>query len=466
VLLFFVPTKTASAQTFTTLASFAGTNGKNPAFTLVQDTDGNFYGTTISGGASGSSGSLFRVTPVGTLTTVYSFCQQTACSDGSNPNGGLVLVPGGDFYGTTHNGGTNGWGTAYRFNPTTGVHTTIYNFCSLPNCIDGIFPNSLIQAPDGNFYGTTQETFTTSEGGTVFRLTPAGILTTLYTFCQLPNCTDGWMINTGLVQGTDGNFYGTTWNGGDSNFGTAFKITPAGIFTSLYSFNLGTGGYPDGGLPSALFQTPSGYLYGTTQSFGQNGNGGTVFKMTPAGSLTTLYSFCAEADCDDGSTPVAAVLGATDERFYGTTVAGGASGDGTIFSMTPSGVVTSLHSFDGTDGSDPVSAVMQGTDGNLYGTTSTGGTDGDGTVFKLSTGSSPFVKTVPTVGRVGSTVLILGNNLIGATSATFNGTPAAFTVISPTAIRATVPAGATTGSVDVTSTTGTLVSNVVFRVHP
>jgi uncharacterized repeat protein (TIGR03803 family) len=157
------------------------------------------------------------------------------------------------------------------------------------------------------------------------------------------------------------------------------------------------------------------------------------------------------------------ILG-SDGNFYGTTTTGGSANNGTIFKITPGGAFTSLHSFSGFDGAGPIGSLMQATDGNFYGTTNAGGTGGYGTVFKLATGLAPFVKTVPTVGHVGTHVIILGDNLSAATSVTFDGTPATFTVVSGSALRATVPAGATTGAVKVTTPSGTLNSSVVFRV--
>jgi uncharacterized repeat protein (TIGR03803 family) len=180
--------------------------------------------------------------------------------------------------------------------------------------------------------------------------------------------------------------------------------------------------------------------------------------------LTTLYSFCPQATCADGQAPNGGVIQATDGNFYGTTVAGGANGYGTIFKITSAGTLTTLHSFDSTDGENPYGQLLQATNGNLYGTTSYGGPNGYGTVFSLSIGLGPFVVTRPTSGAVEAKVVILGNNLAGTTSVAFNGTAATFTVVSPSEITATVPSGATTGPVVVTTPGGALTSNVSFRV--
>jgi uncharacterized repeat protein (TIGR03803 family) len=452
----------ASTQTFSLLVSFDGTNGMFPLAPLTQAMDGDYYGSTYSGGDTDlPNGTLFKITSAGGFTSVYSYCGPTSCPDGSIPAAPMILEADGNLYGTTEYGGANGGGTAFRLSPATGVPTIFYNFCSPPHCGDGYVPNGLILATDGNFYGTTGFTDRVQNPGTVFRLTPGGVLTTLYTFCRETGCTDGWIPFAGLVQATDGNLYGTTYNGGGCNVGTFFKVTLAGAFTSLHSFC-----YSDGAVPSGLLQAASGELVGTTQSSGAN-DGGTVFEITTTGTVTTLYNFCALSGCADGSapSPYAALIQATDGNFYGTTGAGGSSNDGTVFKMTPAGVLTTLHSFDGSDGAGPAAELVQATAGNFYGTTNGGGSLGDGTVFALGTGLGAFVKTAPTVGHVGAHVVILGNNLASTISVTFNGTAATFTVVSPGAIRTSVPTGATTGSVQVTTASGTLTSNVPFRVE-
>lgn len=222
-----------------------------------------------------------------------------------------------------------------------------------------------------------------------------------------------------------------------------------------------------------LVQATDGNFYGTTYYGGAN-NDGTVFKITPEGTLTTLCSFCSQASCADGSSPVAGLVQATDGDFYGTTSPiGGAlcvasALCGTVFEITPKGTLTTLYTFCSqpscSDGSEPYGGVIQATDGILYGTTSWGGDDDGGTVYSLSVGLGPFVKTIPPAGKVGQEVGILGNNLTGATSVTFNGTSATFTVKSGTLILTHVPTVATTGTVQVTLPSGTLSSNVLFYV--
>ena len=248
-------------------------------------------------------------------------------------------------------------------------------------------------------------------------------------------------------------------------------MTAAGKLTTLHKF---TGSGSDGAGPtSALFQASNGDFYGTTQAGGTHGDG-TVFQITSAGKLTTLYSFCAKTDCTDGANPSAGLIQATDGNLYGTTFSGGSNetpcngGCGTIFRITTAGAFTTLYNFCSksgcADGSQPQEGLVQHTNGTLYGTTYYGGTDGLGTVYSLSAGLGAFVETLPTGGKVGAKVTILGTSLTGATSVSFDGTAATFKVVSSTEITTTVPPGAKTGVVQVTTSAGTLSSNVVFVV--
>lgn len=467
----------APAQTFETLLNLNGTDGEGPTYgSLVQGIDGNLYGTTAFGGnytnCTLGCGTVFKITAEGKLTTLYNFCSQSGCTDGSEPNAGLVLDAAGNFYGTTNAGGLNysycpsgGCGTIFKVTPG-GKLTTLYKFCTQAGCTDGLdLFAGLVLAANGNFYGTA--TYGGTKGyGTVFEITATGKLTVLYSFCAQPNCADGTYPRGALVQATDGNFYGTA-GGGGLGYGTVFKITPAGTLTTLHSFDVTDGDGPWGG----LVQATNGNFYGTTQQGGSHGFG-TVFEITPARILTTLHSF----DATDGEYPEAALVQSTDGNFYGTTYQGGTSSDcsggcGTAFKITAGGKLTTLHSFDGTDGS-ALYGLVQATNGSFYGTTFEGGVSsicpyglGCGTVFSLGLGLKPFVEALPTVGKIGAAIKILGNNLTGATIVTFNSTPATFTVISATEIATTVPASATTGPVQVVTPSGTLTCNVNFRVE-
>jgi uncharacterized repeat protein (TIGR03803 family) len=481
---------TATAQTFTSLVSFNGTDGRLPVTRPVQGLDGNLYATMLSGGntncgVSQGCGEIYKITPNGALTVLYEFCAQTNCIDGRSPSGELTLATDGNFYGTTLAGGAsvnsvgpcggNGCGTMFKSTPG-GKLTTIYSFCSQSNCADGDGPSPLVQATDGNFYGTTgggghYGGSCGSGCGTVFKVTPSGTLTTLYVF-GVGNCNIGCGSEGGLVQGNDGNFYGITTIGGGYGNGTVFKITTGGVITKLHSFS-SADGYP----ASRLTQASDGNFYGTTAVFGPNG-GGTAFKITPSGAFTLLYKFCDIGACISNGFDPHGLIQATDGNFYGTTSAGGTNngcgsnqGCGTVFRITPSGVISALYSFcpetGCVDGMDPDGAMTQATNGKFYGTTLLGGTDNNnGTLFSLSMGLAPFVETLPTARKVGGTVRILGTNLTGATSVSFNGTSASFTVVSGSQIKTTVPTGATTGFVNVTIPSGTLKSNVAFRVLP
>jgi len=467
------------AQTLTTLTNFDETNGYDPEAALVQGTDGNFYGTTFEGGANSQvcwgyrCGTAFRITHAGTLTTLHSFCESGGCG-GDLVSAGLVLGTNGNFYGAAAGGGA-GYGTIFEIAPA-GRLTELHSF----DGSDGWSPSAaLVQAIDGNFYGTTYYGGANGSGcggigcGTVFRVSSTGTLTTLHSFCTTPGCPDGfgpWYA--GLVQATDGNFYGTTYYGGangsdcgGNGCGTVFRITPTGKLTTLHSFD-GT----DGANPQAtLAQGADGNFYGVSARGGTNSLG-TAFKITPSGNLTTLYTFCSQANCTDGDTPLSGLVQATDGNFYGTTQAGGANGDGTVFEITPSGTLTTLYSFCSqtgcADGSNPWAGLLQATNGTFYGTTQAGGANGDGTVFSLSTGLGPFVSFVRNAAKVGQNIIILGQGFTGTTGVSFNGTPATFIVKADTFLTATVPAGATTGPVTVTTPGGTLTSNVSFRVLP
>jgi uncharacterized repeat protein (TIGR03803 family) len=252
----------ARAQVLTTLVNFDGNNGAFPQFmSLVQGANGDLYGTTTGGGISGG-GTVFRITPGGRLTTLYSFCTHGNCTDGNSPGAGLVQATDGYFYGTTTYGGVYGYGTVFKITPR-GTLKTLHSF----DRADGANPLApLLQATDGNLYGTTS-TWGANGNGTVFKITPSGTLTTLHSFCATSPCSDGY-YPSGLIQATDGNFYGTNSLGG--------------IYLS-----------------------------------------GTVFRITSAGTLTTLYSFCAELNCADGSEPGAGLAEGTDGNFYGTTTHGG-----------------------------------------------------------------------------------------------------------------------------------------------
>jgi len=470
----------SAETTFTELFSFcapksACTDGNQPLGGLTQATNGDLYGTTSFGGANGDSGTVFKITPSGALMTLYSFCAESGCVDGSNPWAGLVQATNGDLYGTTHSGGANLQGTLFKITPS-GALTTVYSFCAESECTDGSEPQAgLVLAANGDLYGTTWSGGAIG-GGSVFKISNSGKYTTVYSFCSKrspPNvCMDGVNPLGGLVIAASGELYGTTSDGG-AGYGTIFKLTTDGALTTLYSFcsqvNCNDGYYPRG----ALVQATNGDFYGTTSFGGANGRG-TVFKITPSGVLTTLHSFCAETNCTDGEEPLAGLVLATDGNLYGVTTTSGAKHDhhGTVFKITPSGKLTTLHTFCSqtkcADGDYAAAVLFQATNGTFYGTTQFGGAHGDlaGTLFSLSVGLGPFVEIESTSGKAGKLVTILGTDLAGATRVSFNGTAAEFNVLSTTEITATVPAGATTGKLTVVTPGGTLESNVRFIVLP
>jgi len=315
---------------FTKLVCFDDTDGGTPRAALAQGTNGNFYGTTYGGGAN-NFGTVFEITSKGALTTLYSFCSQVSqgvCEDGARPYAGLIQGTNGSFYGTTNgSGGSSAAGTIFEITPS-GTLTTLYSFCAKSGCRDGENPASgLVQAANGDFYGTT------SAGGldygTVFKITPTGALTTLHTFDE----TDGSTPQASLVKATNGNFYGTTTEGGTHSYGTVFEITPGGTLTTLYSF-CSQSGCTDGIQPdAALIQATNGDLFGITYSGGAN-NFGTIFEITLSGTLTTLYNFCSQSGCADGGRPYAGLIQDTNGDFYGTTSVHGTGGFGTVFSLS------------------------------------------------------------------------------------------------------------------------------------
>jgi len=443
--------------TLTTLLALAGTNGSFPHASLVQGPDGNFYGTAEYGGQgfngvqTSGDGTVFRIgnvtatappavvaqpaaqivpvngtavfsvtaegaAPLGyswllngvpiaganaatyttnnvqwpsaslqfscVITNPYGSTTSSVAAllvfNGSGPlfsfngqDGGysyaaLIQAANGNFYGTTEYGGTNGQGAVFCLS-TNGVLSMLASFT---DDLNGSSPKAaLVQGSDGNFYGTT-EYGGSNNYGTVFKMTPAGALTTLHSFDN----ADGYYPCAALVQGTDGGFYGTTSGGGSDSDGTVFRITASGAFTTLHSFD-----YSDGEFPcAALVQGADGSFYGTTE-YGGAGYYGTVFKITTNGAFTNLVSFTGT----DGSFPRGALIQGDDGNFYGTT-SSGTNYYGTVFKMTTNGTVTTLLTFSYTNGSSPAAGLIQGADGYLYGTTSGGGSSGCGTIFKMT----------------------------------------------------------------------------------
>jgi len=380
----------ASAQTESIVYSFTGAaDGSNPVGALVFGTDGTLYGTTFDGGdltgCDGySCGVVFKLTLSGSETVLYTF---TGGTDGSNPMAGVVLDAAGDMYGTAYYGGGThcfddneyGCGTLFKLTPS-GAETILHRFTSSP---DGANPGAaVVLDAKGNMYGTTYYGGRHSKVGVVFRAEPSGKETVLYSFGH-----GGADPAGALVLDAQGNMYGTTLGGGTSGKGTVFKLAPSGKETVLHNFRGGT----DGNTPYAgLVLDAKGNLYGTTGGGGTSSSG-TVFKVTPSGAESVLYSFSGERD---GASPVAGLILDAQGNLFGTTSRGGdmsgcdGTGCGVVFKLTPAGHQTVLYSFTGgTDGSVPESALLFDAEGNLYGTTFSGGEFGQGTVFKVAPGA-------------------------------------------------------------------------------
>jgi uncharacterized repeat protein (TIGR03803 family) len=446
------------AQTCTMLHSFNNNVG-DPLRTVysgivAQGRDGNLYSTSFAGGqGSTADGTTFRVTPSGTLTVVYSFDLFSFHS----PSSGLTLGTDGFFYGTSTVGSSNP-GTIFKADAGGNVIVPVlYGFTGLGDGGDPVAPP--IEGTDGNFYGTT---FSggggTVSGGVVYKITPGGTFKTLHVFSS----TDGAGPTAPLVQGSDGKFYGTTSFGssGATAEGTVFKITSTGKIATIYKFDITHGRQPIA--PLALGS--DGNFYGTTTEGGANGLG-VVFKITSGGKLTLLHSFSGT----DGQTPQAGLVQANDGTFYGTAAAGGKLGFGNVYKITSAGVFNSVCDFDKTTGATPEVTLIQHTNGLFYGDTAAGGGTNQGVFYSVNDSQQPFVSLLTTSGKVGATIEILGQGFTGTTGVFFNGVSAAFTIdpVNPdTYITAAVPNGATKGKVMVVTSTGTLTSNKVFTVLP
>ena len=432
----------APAQTFKALVSFGRTNGSAPSGPPIQGIDGNLFGTTVQGGTdtytcnTEGCGTVYKISPYGALTVLHSFDG----NDGIFPNSLLVLGKNGIMYGSTYSGGIHkncdfgiGCGTIFSIT-MNGQFTTLHNFAGP----DGAYVSNLVLGADGDLYGTTSDGGPAGTG-TFFKITPGGILATLQ---------DSSLDVYDLILGPDGNFYGFEY--GDS----VVRVTPSGAVSVIGNLNLAVNTFP-----AALVFGNDGNLYGTIASDATSPP--SIFQLTISGTLTILYSFGGT-----GNVNPATLIEGNDDNFYGTTAQSSGNG-GTVFEITPAGVLTTLAVFDYSNGSAP-DGLVQDTSGTFYGTTSSGGenTCACGTIYSLSTGLGQFVEPVPALGAVGSKVEILGTNRSGARFVNFNGTPAHFLVFASSIIVAEVPAGATSGPIEVVAQGKTLSSNPVFSVQP
>ncbi len=447
----------------TTIHTFDPANDGNvPYAALVQGADGKFYGVNSTGGRS-NNGTVFSLNVNGgAFTALNTF---TGASQGKMPEGGLVQARDGNFYGTTNTGGGGAYGTLYQVIPTTGKLAVLANFT---NGDPGGNPvGALVEGIDGLLYGTAQYGGADNDG-TIFRaVPPSGGAITLAT---ITGGLAGTYPQSDLIQALDGNFYGTTAQGGTNSLGTFFRVTPAGALTTLYSFTGGT----DGSRPlRGVVQGPDGAFYGVSNQGGAYGVGA-LFRLVASATtatVTPLYNF---VPLLDGSNALGNLTLASDGNFYGTTAAGGANGNGTIYRVTPTGGYTLLYSFaNGADGGFPVGGLTQGSDGRLYGTTA-GQNGSAGTVFAVNAGlSSPAPQPtflLQTSAKTGDTILIKGDHFVGTTGVTFVGADnaavaaASFTVLSKTVLQVVVPTGAQTGALTVTANARTGTTPVALTV--
>jgi uncharacterized repeat protein (TIGR03803 family) len=482
-------------------------DGAIPMAELIQGADGNYYTTTSIGGAGTcpgevedqipGCGAVVKITPAGTLSVLYSFPYDTSTSTAPNgwfPQAGLVQGKDGNFYGVATEGGIggeacadttglSGCGTVFKLTKT-GTLTVLHSFCGGSGCgslaTDGAEPTGrMVFGASGDLYGTTQVGGLFNgfyNQGTIFRITTSGTYTVLHVFSgNFGSTPDGANPAAGLILASNGDFYGTTTAGGASKEGTVFKMTPAGKVTLLHSFT----GSSDGSMPiGALVQASDGNLYGTCYSGGANGTG-TAFRITTKGVFTKIYDFAAEAAPGNiGYLPRAGLIQASDGNLYGTAWQGGAfTATGTIYQLTLAGAGTLEASFEASStGFSPLGALVQGTDGRLYVTLqNNGGENSDdvqdqGAISVLNLGLDPPApgpfEFAPAKGLVGAKITLRGSAFVGTTAVTFNGTSAASVVDASGYITATVPPGATTGTISVTNAGGTTTSKTSFTVLP
>jgi uncharacterized repeat protein (TIGR03803 family) len=461
---------TAHAQTFSVLYNFGAHTGDpyNPLYTglLAQGRDGNLYSTSPNGGTLCSfCGTVFKITPSGTLTDLYNFNYPSGAPIA--PFSGLTLGTDGDFYGTTQGGGTLNEGTVFKIT-ASGSLTTLRNLGGCKNpCVEGTFPTAPpVEGRDGNFYGTTPSSSDGTNSGIIYKITPAGTYTTVHRF----TAPSGHNPRAPLILGADGNFYGTTTLGGKTvssncvenaynTCGTVFKMTPTGSVTFLHEFD-----NTDGAGPLApVVQGADGNFYGTTSRGGDANGDGVIFRLTPLGQFTVLHTFNGTAD---GKQPSAGLVQASDGNFYGATRMGGSKNFGTLYKITSAGAFSVLYNFDSTTGADPQVTLFQHTNGDLYGEAYGGGKFNIGTFYTLDTELPAFVSLLPTSGTAGTSVGILGQGFTAATAVSFNGASAKFTIVSDSYLTATVPTSAIAGNVTVATMTGVLTSNRIFTVVP
>ena len=506
-----------------TLINFNGINGQYPAAGVTFDSHGVMYGTTSQGGPSFNPignqgifnyglGTIWKYTPSAGLTSLFAFSGQTSPSNnGYRPLTPLVIDGQGNLYGTTYYGGNDfspninnhfGWGTLFGYS-STGQFSLLYEF-SGP---DGANPigGELLDS-QGNLRGTTWQGGTgwnpTLGGfglGTIFKLSSGGTLTNPVLFTS---SNGGGNIDGGMATDGQGNYYGTTYEGGANGFGSLFQYnSTTGQLTTLFDFNR----YPNGSLPAATVTLDGkGNVYGTTYQGGSHSSAsnyccGTVWKYSlSSGVLTTLVSFDGDTVPADGMFPMGGVTLDSSGNLYGTTIQGGANGDGIVYEYSSSDVLSTLVTFSGSNGTSPEGNLTFDSASNLYGITNQGGASGYGTVYELTlntggacnggvtlssltfnpssipnghstTGTVTLSAAAPPGGSVvglssdNASVLVLPSSVTvpaGTTSTTFQGSASNLFVLSNTVVNVTATLGNSTAKSPVTVTTGIAVTSI------
>ena len=463
VLLVAAAVTASQAQTVTTVFDFINSGGTatSPVGPMAQGRDGAYYGVT----QGPSQGVIYKVSATGSFTLLHAFAGDG--SEGQSCNG-LVLGTDGNFYGTCEMGGnnSNSTGTFFQVTPT-GTLTVLHFFDgTFAGTVDGCYPLGVpVQASDGNFYGTTFECGV-NDAGIIYQITPAGVFSVIHPFAF--GSADGNQPEGALIQGSDGNLWGTLSFGGANNGGAVFKSSLKGTESLVFSFGscpaTTTGCNPFAG----LVQGTDGSYYGTAEQGGAN-NEGAAFKVTPRGTYTLLHSF--NNLTDNGAYPRLPLAVGTDGNFYGiaTDCIGGGCSPADLFEITSKSVFTDIFNFPvlgGNNNSVPLSPLLLSTTGTFYANTEDGGS-GVGSFYSLTNGQSAFVGLQQTSAREGSKINILGQGFTPSSLVKFGGVAATkVTVTGSTFIQATVPAGALTGKVTVTTGTTTLSSLITFKVAP
>jgi uncharacterized repeat protein (TIGR03803 family) len=378
-LLFLSVAASAQTYTFSTLVSFPPAAKKGPQVPegVILDAAGNIYGVSIVGGTNGF-GTVFKVTPKGALTVLYNFA---GGSDGAGPIGNLVRDKAGNFYGVTSAGGVTasceiGCGTIFKVTPA-GKESVLYRFTGGADGSGPNWPVTLDAA--GNLYGYNFNTHSSDEGdGIIYKLTPDGAFSIVYTFCSLSNCADGSIPSGSLIFDMSGNAYGVTSLGGAFNLGTVFKLTPEGVESVLFSFPGGS----NGEVPVfKLTQDAAGTMYGT--ALGGASNSGILFAITPAGEFSVFYSFaCLPENCAVDPQSLSPLTLDSGGNLYGTYILNVGTQVQEIFKVTPAGA-ESVPYVAGPAGLG-LGPIVLDKAGNLYGSTVDGGPSHLGSVFKLT----------------------------------------------------------------------------------